>query len=168
MKKLMIIIAFFTLNISNSQDKVSLEVFQDAKLMFIGDGERYEKGTINIIGRLKMEGLQSKYGFLTVFPEYEYAEIQGIYKRYSAGIGYNFNRLIINNWSVEAFITYGWIDRDNASSFSYSFGLGSYYKLNKSFSIALLGQMTERKDLKVLWNDNALRFSGFFGLKIGL
>lgn len=156
------------LRVGSAQDNVSLSIYQDAKLLVSGDDIGNGVGTVNILARLKMQGNQDKYGYFIVYPEYEYAEIKNLYKRYSIGIGYVFNKLILDKFEITPSINYGWIDRGGLNGFSVSASSELAYKLNDTFKLSLLAQITERKDLKILYNDNAFRFSGFIGFEINL
>ena len=168
MKKLLLLLTLVLVINTNAQDNVSLSIYQDARLLLVGDDIGNDAGTINILTRLKMQGNQNKYGYLIVYPEYEYAEIENTYKRYSVGIGYAFNQLILDNFEYTPSINWGWIDRGGINGFSFSVSNEIAYKLNDTFKLSLMAQITERKDLKILYNDNAFRFSGFMGIEINL
>lgn len=160
---------FLLLGLYMGAQNVSVAIYQDAKFLFIGDKERgYEAGTIDIVARLKMQGNQDKYGYLIVFPEYEYAEIEGIYKRYSANVGYTFNKLILDRFEANISLGYGWIDRYSMSSWSFGASSELTYKITDRLKFNLLLQGTERKDLEVLWGNNAFRISGFIGIEVNL
>lgn len=170
-KGFLLILIFTVLNLLATrlvaQDRVSISVHQDARFAFVGDDKGNPAGTIDLLFKLKMAGKQQKYGFLVIYPEYEYANLDGIYKRYSANIGYTFNRLIIDHVEATGSIGWGWIDR-------YSLGFSSFGAAGelaysfKWFKVSLIGQFTERKDLEYLWGKNEIRFSGFFGVEIKL
>lgn len=151
---------------AQSQSGVSLSVFQDVKFAIQGDEARgYKAGTLDIVARFKMQGNQDKYGYLIVFPEYEYAEIDGIYKRYSVNVGYTLNKLIIKNLEITPSVGYGWIDRYGLSTYSYSLGLELMYKLSDRFKIGFNNQLTQRSDLKNLWGKGKLGYSFFAGIE---
>lgn len=148
----------------NAQRSVSVALYQDAKLMTTGDGY-YEAGTINLLARIKMQGHQQKYGCMIVYPEFEFAQIDGNYKRYSLNLGYTFNKLIFDNFETSIQGGYGWIDRFGKTTFSASANGELAYKLSDRFKIALLAQFTHRTDLKLWYNDDVIRFSGFLGFE---
>ena len=156
------------LKVGGAQDNVSLSIYQDVRLLTIGDDIGNDAGTIDMVVRLKMQGNQDKHGYLIVYPEYEYAEIKNIYKRYAVGVGYAFNRLVLDNFEITPSVNYGWIDRGGVNGFSVSGSLELAYEINDTFKLNLMSQITERKDLKILYNDNAFRYSGFIGLEINL
>lgn len=161
---------FLLIGLSNcyAQRQVSVSIHQDFKLGVLGDKEHgYKAGTVDILARFKMQGHQQKYGYMIMFPEFEYAEIQGIYKRYSVNAGYTFNRLLVKNFEVSAALGYGWIDRYGKSMFSFGGSGEIAYKIN-DLKISVIGQLTERKDLAWLYGKNEIRFSGFIGLEYNL
>ena len=168
MKKLIILLLLITAT-TQAQRKVSLSLHQDLKLATIGDKERgYDAFTTNILARFKMQGNQQKHGYMIVFPEFELADIEGTYKRYSANVGYTFNNLIVDRVEATSAIGWGFIDRYDKAFFSFSAMGELAYGLNDKFKISLIAQFTERKDLKYMWNDNAIRFSGFVGIEYNL
>lgn len=168
MKNTYLIIALLLALSLNAQRKVSLAVYQDARLMLVGDKDHgYDAGTLNIVTRLKMQGHQLKNGYMVVFPEFEYADLEGIYKRYSLNVGYTFNQ-----WSQKlefsAYIGYGFIDRYALCFFSTAASGEVAYKINKKLKLNLMAQFTERKDLAWLYGTNDIRFSGFIGLEYNI
>jgi len=152
------------LNGISAQEKLSFSLYQDAKLLIVGDGY-YNPGTINFVSRLKMQGKQDKLGYAIVFPEFEYADIDGNYKRLSVNAGYVFNKFSIKDIEASLQIGYGWIDRFGKSTFSASVCGELAYKVLNSLKLSLLAQFTHRTDLKLWYNDDVVRFSGFFGIE---
>ena len=164
-----IVVAMLCLGyIATAQKRVSLSIHQDVRLGLVGDDIGNDAGTINILARFKMQGHQQKQGYMVVFPEFELAEIDGNYKRYSANVGYTFNNLILEGFETSAYIGWGFIDRYSKNFFSFGGSGEIAYKLNDTIKVSIIGQFTERKDLKWMYNDNAIRFSGFAGLEINL
>ena len=165
-----IAVTMFTALCSNTQAQsgLGLAVYDDLKLLVRGDSEHgIEKGTNDFVVRFLMEGNQQKWGYVIVFPEFEYAQICGNYKRYSAGVGYVFNKLILNNAELGFNINYGWIDRYGKSMFSGGGGIVLSYKLNKVLKLSILNQFTDRRDLKYLWNDDkTLAYSLMGGFEV--
>lgn len=167
MKPLLITLLLFT-TLIQAQRKVSFVITQDLKFATIGDDKRgYEAFTPNVLARFKMQGKQDKNGYLTIFPEYEFADIKGQYHRYSANVGYSFNQLY-KNFTYTPAIGWGWIDRYGKSFFSFGASLEISYWLSPTINLIALNQLTERKDLKWLWNDNKIGYSFFVGIEIKL
>lgn len=168
MKKLLLAIVLLSTTI-NAQERVSISFYQDAKFLTQGDKERgYEAGTLNIVLRLNMQGNQEKYGYMIASPEFEYADIDGVYKRYSVNFGYVFNELVIPRVEIGATVGYGFIQRWYISPTSFSASGLLNYKVTDSLKISMMAQFTERKDLKLAYGKNEIRFSGFIGLEINL
>ncbi len=168
MKKLFLVITLLSATLS-AQQRVSIAIYQDAKFLTIGDEKRgYEAGTADLVFRFNMQGKQQKYGYMIVSPEFEYADIEGIYKRYSANVGYVFNQLVVPRTEVGSTIGYGFIDRWGKSMFSFSVSGFINYKITDRFKLSLMAQFTERKDLAWAYGKNDIRFSGLVGLGINL
>ena len=168
MKKLFLVITLLSATLS-AQQRVSIAIYQDAKFLTIGDEKRgYKAGTADLVFRLNMQGKQQKYGYMIVSPEFEYADIEGIYKRYSANVGYVFNQLVVPRTEVGSTIGYGFIDRWGKSMFSFSVSGFINYKITDRFKLSLMAQFTERKDLAWAYGENDIRFSGLVGLGINL
>ena len=147
-----------------AQDNISIEVYQDLKFATIGDKERgYKAGTLDLVLRLSLQGFQDKHGYFVVSPEFEYAEIEGIYKRYSANVGYTLNKLFIPKSETSLMLGWGWIDRYGKTSFSGSGSLSYKYLINDKLKVVAMSQFTQRTDLNGL-----IRFSGFVGLEFNL
>ena len=152
-----------------AQNKVSLSIHQDARLGLLGDDKGNDAGTLNILARFKMQGKQQKgYGYLVVFPEFEYADIGGNYRRYSANVGYTFNELIVDNFEASLFGGWGFIDRYAKAFFSAGFEAELGYKITDRFKVSLLAQLIDRKDLKWMYGNTEVRFSGFIGIEYNL
>jgi hypothetical protein len=166
-KQNLIIIALILSSIVSAQEQLSISLSQDARLGILGDKEHgYNAGTINVLVKLKMSGNQQKYGFLSVYPEFEYAAIQGDYYRYSANVGYTFNKLLIENLEAGSFIGYGIGERNGLTWDSFSLNGELAYKLSSKIKLLLNAQFVQRKDLELMYNDNnVIRFSGFFGIE---
>jgi len=163
MKKLLFLINVYLLFFSGaySQDRVSISVFQDIKFAIQGDEARgYESRTLDLLFRFKMQGLQDKYGYFVVVPEYEYADLIGTYKRYSVNVGYTLNKLIVNRLEVTPMLNYGWIDR-GVSTWSYGGSLEIMYSITDNIKIGVLNQFTNRSDLP----NQKLGYSFFGGLE---
>ena len=165
---IMIMLLVFGLN-ANAQDGIELAVYQDLKFATIGDSERgYKAGTTDVVLRLRMMGFQDRYGYTIVFPEYEYADIDGTYKRYGAGVGYVLNQLVIENLEVDATVSYGFIDRYSKTFFSFGLTSSLNYDLG-GLKISAKGQLTQRNDLKAFYSEsNIWKPSFFIGILIKL
>lgn len=169
--KILIAVVLFALNtiLCIGQEKISIAIYQDVKLATIGDKKHnYDAFTLDMIFRLKMQGNQQKFGYLVVFPEFEIADLNETYYRYSANVGYTLNKLFIKNFEINGSLGYGIISRENVSSGSFSLNGEIAYKITDNFKISVLGQLAQRTDLKWLYDDNTIKFSGFFGIEYNI
>ena len=157
---LIIALMFLMTYAATSQEQFSVAVYQDVRLLITGDNKGNEALTPNLILRAVMQGNQQTYGYLTIFPEFEYAKLHEEYYRYSANIGYTLNRLLIDSVEMGCYAGWGMIKRNNTSFHSFGASGVINYKLNDTFKLSTMLQLTERKDI------DAFRFSGFIGLEI--
>lgn len=167
-------IALFILTLlsitAKAQSGVSISLHQDIRLAIVGDEEHgYKAGTLDLLARFKMNGNQGKYGYFVVYPEFEYAEIDGIYKRYSVNVGYTLNKLIVDDAEIGVYLGWGWIDRYGKTFYSFGGGIEVSYKLTEKLKISGIGQLTERKELKFYWNETqTIKPSFLFGIEYKL
>jgi len=170
-KNLIILILLLTQVTSNSQETISLSVFQDARLMTLGDKQNNKPGTMNLLMNVKIQTKQKSYGYMIIVPEYEQADLQDTYKRLSLGVGYTFNRLyspnmyFLRDFEVTTTISYGVINRFSNTEGSWSCNGEVSYKLNEWLKVGAVHQLTERTDLLFRYQDRKIRYSFFFGLE---
>lgn len=153
------------------QERFSISAYQDMRLGLMGDEHGNPAGTANVIVRLNYTTKQQYLGHFILFPEMEYANIHGIYRRFSGNVGYTLNRFPLKRLEATASAGYGFIRRysvkklytNNLTSWSVSGYLS--YRIHKHIKVNLLGQITERQDMLWLYGVNRKRFSGFFGLE---
>ncbi|WP_353777897.1 hypothetical protein [Winogradskyella sp. 3972H.M.0a.05] len=158
----------FTIN-SKAQEQVSLSLHQDLKFAIIGDEQGgHSTRIIDITARFKMQGKQQQFGYMVIYPAFQYANLLGIYKRYYANVGYSFNRLFIKNFEAMAGLNYGIQDRFSKSFLTFGADFELSYNISEKFKFSLLAQVVERKDLAVFYDDYKLGFSGSFGLEFNL
>lgn len=144
------------LNKAYSQERVRLAVLQDVKLATVGDKDHnYDAFTADVLIRLKMAGNQQKYGYLTIFPQFEYAGLETPYTRYSANVGYTLNQFRFVE--LMPYIGYG-ISNHDGSYKSISF-CGELAIPIGRFNIVIDGEYLKRKEL-----DKWL-FSGYAGVE---
>lgn len=162
---IIILIMFLMTFLCQAQEVFAISIYQDAKLLFIGDKIGNDALTPNILIRANMQGNQQKWGYMEIFPEFEYANLKGgEYQRYTANIGYVFNKLILDNFELGSSFGWGWINRNNFTYRSVSLSGVLNYKLSHKIKLSAQLQLTERKDLKT----PVLRTSGFIGLQISI
>lgn len=156
---------------ANAQEKITVNITQDAKLLFAGDYRGNSAGTIDVAIRSEWQGVEQRNGFAIVAPEFEYADLKGgIYRRYSANAGYTFTW--IDNVHFTATGGWGFIDY-NGGYTSFGANLQTAIKVLPGVYFLLDLETTERKDL-LQWSSTevilgtAFRVSGKFGLRIEL
>jgi len=170
-KLLILLIALLTQVTCTPQEQISLSVYQDARLMTLGDQKANDPGTMNLLMNMKIQTKQKDYGYLVIVPEYEQADIQDTYKRLSLGIGYTFNRLyspsmnFLRDFEVTTTLSYGVINRFSNTEGSWSCNGEVSYKVNEWLKVGAVHQLTERTDLLFKYNDRKIRYSFFFGLE---
>lgn len=175
------VITFLLLNVWGlcAQEQFSVNITQDAKLLFAGDEKGNAPGTINLTIRSEWRGKQQAWGFMFVAPEFEYADLNGgIYRRYSANVGYTFqlDRVFatdaLKNVQATSSIGIGTIDYNGGYySLGSNFQLG--YQLTNFLVLFVDLELVDRKDLQYYETEKlkfgeTLRASGKFGLKINI
>lgn len=174
MKGIIFITLFFISSINYSQEKMSLGVFQDARLMFLGDERGNSPGTMDLLLRLRLEGKQKKIGYFVFYLSYEHANLASTLIRYSSSVGFTFNNLsksnkFINRFDFTPTIGYGNLNRNRNNSidkyYNWSFCEETSFKVNKFMKISFLTQLMQRSDLKRKKSNNRriARFSCFIG-----
>ena len=99
-----------------AQERV-ISVYQDVRMALTGD--YYEAGTLDLV-KAKLQGIQKRLGYMFVAPEFEYSDLEGIYKRYAVNAGFTFNTLGDPPVEISLSAGYGWIDRWGKSMFSFN------------------------------------------------
>jgi hypothetical protein len=179
MRHITIILLFLIANNSSSQEKFSFGIFQDARLMFLGDERGNGPGTMDAIFRFKLEGNQKKTGYFVYFLNYEQANLASTFKRYSLSVGYTFNTInlrnnFLNKFEFTPIIGYGILHRNRINSLdkysNWSFGEETAFRVNSFMKISLLTQLMQRSDLKRKKTNNRriARFSCFIGTVFNL
>ena len=155
-----------------AQEQITINVSQDAKLLFFGDGKKLEAGTLDLTISSEWQGKQQRNGFMFIRPEYEVANLyHGQYTRYSANVGWTFNKLV-EDVNFTTSIGYGFLNYNGAAqSLGFNFQLG--YEIFKNVEFFLDWEITERRDLIKYESESKIlgtvfRGSGKFGFKIAL
>ena len=157
-----------------SQEHVTANVSFDTKLMFFGDDKGNDPLTVNYNIRSEWQGKQKETsllgintsGYLFIAPEFEYADLQGgIYRRYSANVGYSFNKWV-ENVIFTTSVGYGIIDYNGGwRGFGSNFQIA--YEVVKGVYFFLDAEFVDRLDLAI-YNDRKWRMSGKAGAKVDL
>jgi hypothetical protein len=188
MKKIMLlskwVIVVVTLlhQVSNmSQERISLSIYQDAKLLLLGDTHNNKAGTIDLLIKINMHGKQSNIGYPVYYIAYEQANLRILFKRYSINAGYTFNDIFfsrnryhfLNRLEITPSIGYGIIKRYRPKRVithkNWSFSTGISYQINPSFKVSIINQLIHRNDIKRKKNEpKIIRYSAFFGVEYSL
>ena len=163
MRKLLLIFAILITTLSFAQNHIGLSIYQDAKLLVIGDEKHgYDAGTLDVLVRADLQSVQQKYGFISVAVEFEYAEIKHDYYRYSVNAGYTFNKLIVKKAEAGMSIGYGIIGRNQKAYRGFNGNAFLKYPIINGLKFCLLAQVVDRKDIGKIGG------SGFIGIEISL
>lgn len=157
--------------ITFAQDNVTLNISQDARLLFVGDNKGNKAPTMDLSIRSEWQGKQFNGYYFFIAPEFEYAQLAEDYYRYSANIGWTFNQWI-ENFSFTASVGYGVIKHDfGTTSFGNNFQIS--YKANKIIEFFIDLETNERRDLLIYESTDiifgtAFKTSGKIGVKFYL
>jgi len=147
MKKLLLILLFTT--IATAQEKISLGVYQDAKLTFYRDNHGNEPFTADIVITANLEGKQFKHYYFSLQPFYEYADLHGgKLHRYGINTNWNLNQLIITNTTITAGIGLGLIHRFSMGFPSYQANLELKHKIAQWLELAIRTELVRRSELE--------------------
>ncbi|TVZ57379.1 hypothetical protein OD91_2700 [Lutibacter sp. Hel_I_33_5] len=165
------LLLYFLLAISflNAQDRVSMSIHQDLKLLALGDNLGNMAGTLNILARAKLQTSQNYIGFCNFMIEYEQANLTKMFSRISGVFGYTINNFGWKNtpsseykrFEVTPAISFGKIKRRRKNTFSWAASIEIGYKIYDRIRISAINQYTKRTDLK----RKDLRYSFFIGLE---
>tara|TARA_B110000285_G_scaffold55796_1_gene63492 strand:+ start:191 stop:745 length:555 start_codon:yes stop_codon:yes gene_type:complete len=133
------------------QEKVSLNVSVDGRLTLLGD-ENNSPLTANTLVKIEMQGNQQTWGFMHIAPEYEYADLSsGNYHRYSANVGYTFNKFAIERLEVGGAMGFGFIIHKSHGTF---FSLGAQvdfgYRVTDRLRFVTTMQLVDRTEKRRL------------------
>ena len=53
-----------------AQERVAISVYQDVRMALTGD-DYYEAGTLDVLVKAKLQGIQKRLGYMFVAPEFE-------------------------------------------------------------------------------------------------
>lgn len=167
-------LVFFLLFVMNTaficaQNAINISFHQDLKLLAFGDELGNRAGTLNFIARVKYEAEDHKLGYFIHGIEYEKALLSDHYSRYGAFTGYTFMDVFDNyNFHVTPSIGIGFINRKQNNLLSWSGSLQLEYFISDKVRLSFLNQLTQRTDLKLLYDDLKYRYSFFIGVEVRL
>jgi hypothetical protein len=170
MKKSLLIFSLIIVSaFGYSQSPITLSLQQDARLLLVGDQSGNDPLTANLMAKVEIPIFKFKKNHLAIYPSAEYADlIGGKFERYALGIAYSVKSLYGKIGAV-AFLDLGNIYRQSQEFSSFSLSGELNFKLNNSIQFICTQQLTQRKDLKALYDSqNEYVISGFIGLKFSL
>lgn len=143
MKTLIILLLFTTL--CYSQNKETLGFAQDFKMFIKGDeAHNIPKGTINFIVNFESQARQKEQGFWIFYLQMEYTDFG--YKRYAAGCGYTFNKLL-KFADFSGSLNIGAIDRFDRLALGFEAVGKVYFPINNWLGLGLVSSVTDRRDI---------------------
>ena len=153
---------------SYGQNNIEISLQQDARLFLVGDQKGNDPLTVNLLSKIEIPVYNLEKSHVSTYLTVEYADLVGKnYKRYALGAGYIVNS-IYGKIGAGAYLDFGKIYRQEEGFSSFSLSGELNYKINDRLKFILTQQLTQRKDLKVLYDSNEYVISGFVGLKYSL
>ena len=171
MKKLILTTALLISSLTFGQ-QFAVSIVQDAKLALKGDKIGNEPFTTNVIVNFELRGRDNGVGYVVMMPSLEYANLKGgDYYRYGVNGGYTFTGFIHFDITPQAGV--GFISRkldswEGEATFYPSFNIGVDISVHivKNVDLVLLNQLTDRKDLKMIWGHKQyFNYSFYAGIK---
>ena len=150
-----IIILLLCSAICFSQQKLSLSVYQDTKLLITGDNKGNDPLTPDLIFNMDWEGKQQTWYYFSIKTQYEFANlVGGKFYRYTVNGICNFNKLIVPKMEFGIGLGFGALHRPNTD------GLGTYslttelnYPLTKNIKASVKYEIVRRSDLVELYHE---------------
>ena len=169
MKKILLICSCILSSFFSYSQDVEISIQQDARLLLIGDSKTNNVLTLNILTKVEIPIIRFPNNHISIYPSVEYADLAGDnFQRYAIGASYHMSK-IYPKIGATAFFDIGNIYRQNSPFLSYSITGELSYRINHWLKIIGSQQVTQRNDLKTLYNNkNEFLISGFFGVKISL
>lgn len=171
MKKILFLSFIFILNIRVcAQDSgIEISLQQDLRLLTVGDDRGNDPVTINLISRIEVPFHDFKKSHFSAYVSAEYAGlILKNFQRYAIGAGYIVEKLS-GKFGGGAYLDFGRIYREGEGGFnSFSVSGEINFKLGDRFKLVATQQLTQRKDLKMLYGSREFVISGFVGVKYRL
>jgi len=167
-KLFLLFLCIINSTISFSQKSFDIDVHHDTKFIFSGDERGNNTGTTDIIIKFEVPFKRFPKSYLTVFPSFEYANLNtGSLKRYAVGVGYFYTDVFFKRLNMGVLPNYGFIKRFNNTTGSFGVDIEISYRIAKRVSLSYVHQIIERTDLKVTYNETKyIKPSSFMGFKV--
>jgi hypothetical protein len=168
MKRLIAIPLMLLMLGGNSQDNISIGLYQDFMLMVSDDEHGNTAPTLDAKFDVSLQGKQFKYYYFELRPQFEIASLSdGQYVSWQINGGWVLNKLIVNRLELGAYLTIGSIHRWKSSWATYGLMGDISYNFGR-FKLSGLYQFIQRSDLKERYDTNGLQPNGYLGLKYNL
>lgn len=145
---------------TTAQENITINIAQDARLAFLGDGHGNNAFTPNFTIRMEFQGYSNnaKTGYIFFAPEFEYADLARAYKRYSFNIGATLTA--IERIPLSASVGYG-ISEHYGGYLAFSGNIQAGYRFSRTTIFGDM-QIADRRELGLI------RISGFVGIKFNI
>lgn len=168
---------------TNDDDEsfMTISVYQDLKLLFLGDDLGNSAFTPDILVKLEIETFTLKNSSFQFHLGAEYSDLKSSsFQRFFIGFGYKRSFSFIKKFVFGASIDHGLMLRgktsfignkeQNEKSFmGLSLNLEATYPIKEKIHLSLMLQTIDRRDLTARFNTgNTIRHSVFFGAKFAL
>jgi hypothetical protein len=168
MKNILILLISLTILNTYSQETISFSMLQDAKLLITGDDKGNPPGTTDLIFNMNWEGKQFEYYYFSIQTQFEYANLQSKFYRYSVHGIWTLNRLFIPKLEASIGLGFGVIHRDIDID-----GMGTYsatgelaYPITKKIMVLAKYEIVRRSDLIALYNSKPFVPNLAIGVKL--
>ena len=162
----LILVVFFSR--VQAQDNISVGLYQDARLLFIGDDKGNDALTLDAKIDISLQGYQFNLYYFEMRVQGEYAKLSGgDYTSLLVNPNWVFNQQF-QNIEISGGGLIGLIWRWNQSYITYGLSADISYILTPRLKLSALGQLISRGDLYEKWNDSGLKPNFYIGLKYNL
>ncbi len=153
-----------------SQSQMNLSIYQDFRLMFIGDERGNGMFTPNILAKLEVATFQINTNNIYLSFGLEYADLESApLHRFSLGVGYISSIPYLNKLQIGVFFNHGIIFRFKEKFMGFSGNFETSYPVAKKLRLSILYQLIDRNDLMIKYNtEKKIKGSVFLGLKMAL
>lgn len=169
MRKILFVCSFIFAFYSYGQNNIEISLQQDTRLLLVGDQKGNYPLTTNLLSKLEIPVYALEKSYFSAYASVEYADLVGKnYKRFSLGAGYIVES-IYKKIGGGVYLDFGKIYRQQEGFYSFSLSGELNYKINDRLKVICTQQLTQRQDLKALYNSkNEYIISGFVGFKYRL
>lgn len=164
---LAIILTF--INQCKAQDNISIGLYQDARLLFLGDNRGNDAfKTIDAKLDISLQGYQLNNYYFSINTQLEYANLKSSdYGSLLVIPNWTFNKMF-NNIELSGGVIIGLIHRWKQGYGTYGVSGDVSYMISPKLKLSALGQLIKRSDLADRWNKKGLSPNVYIGIKYNL